>query len=62
MVDLTCNPCLGCTVYCRFLNEHIHRRPDIAHVEIMIRIGMFKDQFLLTSTCRSNRGAPGRWP
>ncbi len=30
-----------------FLNEHIHRRSDIAHVEVMTRIGMFKNQFLL---------------
>ena len=30
-----------------FLNEHIHGQPDIAHVEVMTRIGMFKNQFLL---------------
>ncbi len=30
-----------------FLNEHIHGRSDIAHVEVMTRIGMFKNQFLL---------------
>ena len=30
-----------------FLNEHIHGRCDIAHVEVMTRIGMFKNQFLL---------------
>ena len=30
-----------------FLNEHIHGHPDIAHVEVMTRIGMFKNQFLL---------------
>ena len=30
-----------------FLNEHIHGRPDIAHVEVMTRLGMFKNQFLL---------------
>ena len=32
-----------------FLNEHIHGHPDIAHVEVMTRIGMFKNQFLLKS-------------
>ena len=30
-----------------FLNEHIHGRADIAHVEVMTRIAMFKNQFLL---------------
>ena len=30
-----------------FLNDHIHGRPDIAHVEVMTRLGMFKNQFLL---------------
>ena len=30
-----------------FLNEHIHGQCDIAHVEVMTRIGMFKNQFLL---------------
>ena len=30
-----------------FLNEHVHGRSDIAHVEVMTRIGMFKNQFLL---------------
>ena len=30
-----------------FLNEHIHGQSDIAHVEVMTRIGMFKNQFLL---------------
>ena len=30
-----------------FLHEHIHGQPDIAHVEVMNRIGMFKNQFLL---------------
>ena len=30
-----------------FLNEHVHGQPDIAHVEVMTRIGMFKNQFLL---------------
>ena len=36
-----------------FLNEHIHGQPDIAHVEVMTRIGMFKNQFLL------KRNVPG---
>ena len=30
-----------------FLNEHIYGQADIAHVEVMTRIGMFKNQFLL---------------
>ena len=30
-----------------FLNDHIHGQPDIAHVEVMSRLGMFKNQFLL---------------
>ena len=30
-----------------FLDEQIHGRSDIAHVEVMTRIGMFKNQFLL---------------
>ncbi len=30
-----------------FLAEHVHGQPDIAHVEVMTRIGMFKNQFLL---------------
>ena len=30
-----------------FLNEHVHGQADIAHVEVMTRIGMFKNQFLL---------------
>ena len=35
------------TELANFLNEHIHGRPDVAHVEVMTRIGMFKNQFLL---------------
>ena len=30
-----------------FLNQHIHGQSDIAHVEVMTRLGMFKNQFLL---------------
>ena len=30
-----------------FLDEHIHGHSDIAYVEVMTRIGMFKNQFLL---------------
>ena len=30
-----------------FLNDHIHGQSDIAHVEVMTRLGMFKNQFLL---------------
>ena len=43
----------------RFLNEHIHGRPDIAHVEVMARIGMFKNQFLLKRHAPPASGAPG---
>ena len=35
------------TEFALFLNEHIHGQPDIAHVEVMTRIDMFKNQFLL---------------
>ena len=30
-----------------FLDDHVHGQPDIAHVEVMTRLGMFKNQFLL---------------
>ena len=30
-----------------FLDTHIHGQPDIAYVEVMTRIDMFKNQFLL---------------
>ena len=30
-----------------FLNQHVHGQPDIAHVEVMTRLRMFKNQFLL---------------
>ncbi|MDD9981447.1 MAG: Lrp/AsnC family transcriptional regulator [Gammaproteobacteria bacterium] len=30
-----------------FLDEYVHGQPDIAYVEVMTRIGMFKNQFLL---------------
>ena len=30
-----------------FLDEHVHGRRDIGRVEVMTRIGMFKNQFLL---------------
>ena len=30
-----------------FLNSHVHGHVDIAHVEVMQNIGMFKNQFLL---------------
>ncbi|MCY4351292.1 MAG: AsnC family transcriptional regulator [Thiotrichales bacterium] len=42
-----------------FLNAHIHGHPDIAHVEVMARIGMFKNQFLLKRHAPSASGAPG---
>ena len=44
LVEVVCDEETGLAV---FLNEHIHGRPDIAHVEVMTRIGMFKNQFLL---------------
>lgn len=30
-----------------FLDEHVHGHSDVARVEVMTRIGMFKNQFLL---------------
>ena len=33
--------------FASFLNEQIHGQSDIAHVEVMTRLGMFKNQFLL---------------
>ena len=33
--------------FASFLNEHVHGQSDIAHVEVMTRLGMFKNQFLL---------------
>ena len=30
-----------------FLNDHVHGQTDIAHVEVMTQLGMFKNQFLL---------------
>lgn len=33
--------------FASFLNDHIHGKADIAHVEVMTRLGMFKNQFLL---------------
>ena len=33
--------------FASFLNERIHGQADIAHVEVMTRLGMFKNQFLL---------------
>ena len=30
-----------------FLNGHVHGQTDIAHVEVMTQLGMFKNQFLL---------------
>ena len=35
------------TEFASFLNNHIFGRADIAHVEVMTRLGMFKNQFLL---------------
>ena len=35
------------TEFASFLNEHVHGQRDIANVEVMTRIGMFKNQFLL---------------
>ena len=33
--------------FASFLTHHIHGQADIAHVEVMTRLGMFKNQFLL---------------
>ena len=51
--------------FANFLNEHIHGQPDIAHVEVMTRIGMFKNQFLLKGDepqplSGGNKSAEGR--
>ena len=44
LVEVVCDEAIELP---NFLNEHIHGQPDIAHVEVMSRIGMFKNQFLL---------------
>ena len=44
LVEVVCDEETGLAV---FLNEHVHGQSDIAHVEVMTRIGMFKNQFLL---------------
>ena len=44
LVEVVCDRELD---FATFLNEHIHGQPDIAHVEVMTRIDMFKNQFLL---------------
>ena len=44
LVELVCDEQAE---FADFLNRHIHGRPDIAHVEVMTRLGMFKNQFLL---------------
>ena len=44
LVEVVCDRELE---FATFLNEHIHGQPDIAHVEVMTRIDMFKNQFLL---------------
>ena len=44
LVEIVCDRELE---FATFLNEHIHGQPDIAHVEVMTRIDMFKNQFLL---------------
>ena len=35
------------TELANFLDNHIHGQTDIAHVEVMTQLGMFKNQFLL---------------
>ena len=35
------------TELANFLDHHIHGQTDIAHVEVMTQLGMFKNQFLL---------------
>ena len=44
LVEVVCEEETGLAT---FLDEHVHGRTDIAHVEVMTRIGMFKNQFLL---------------
>ena len=44
LVEVVCDEA---TELADFLDEHVHGRSDIAHVEVMTRIGMFKNQFLL---------------
>ena len=44
LVEIVCEEEIGVAA---FLNEHVHGDPSIAHVEVMTRIGMFKNQFLL---------------
>lgn len=44
LVEIVCEEESGVAT---FLSEHVHSDPDIAHVEVMTRIGMFKNQFLL---------------
>ena len=44
LVELVCDQETELT---SFLNQHVHGQSDIAHVEVMTRLGMFKNQFLL---------------
>ena len=44
LVEVVCDEA---TELADFLDEHVHGRSDIAHVEVMTRIDMFKNQFLL---------------
>ena len=44
LVEVVCDEA---TELAMFLNESVHGQSDIAHVEVMTRIGMFKNQFLL---------------
>lgn len=44
LVELVCD---ADKAFTEFLNEQIHDQPDIAHVEVMTCIDMFKNQFLL---------------
>jgi len=44
LVEVVCDEEVG---FADFLNQVIYAHADIAHAEIMTRIAMFKNQFLL---------------
>lgn len=52
LVEVVCDEETGLA---DFLDDHVHGQSDIAHVEVMTRIGMFKNQFLL----KRNVARPG---
>jgi Lrp/AsnC family transcriptional regulator, regulator for asnA, asnC and gidA len=44
LIEVVCDETIA---FADFMNEVIYAHGDIAHVEVMTRIGMFKNQFLL---------------